>query len=515
MAGKADRAKLSLEPEGLSLEALRAFDVERPQLTLSPAARDRMARGRAVVEARIDSGTRTYGINTGFGSLADRAIGGADLAELQRRLILATAAGTGPLMGEREVRRMMLLKAAGLASGYSGARPELADALLAMLNADIVPAIPVKGSVGASGDLAPLAHMGATLIGVGEARLGGETLPAGEALRRCGLPIFTLAPKEGLAIVNGTQASTSLAISGLFSAQGVFAAAVVAGALSLEAALGQVMAFDDRLQRARGQRGQQAVAKAYCDLIAGSGLRALAEQHGRLQDPYCLRCQPQVMGACLDQMRHVASVLADEINAWTDNPMVDWETGEILYGGNFHAEPVAMAADCLAVAIAETGSMSERRIALLTDAHLSQLPAFLIKSSGLDSGFMVAQVTAASLASENKSLAHPASVDSIPTVANHEDFVSMATFAARRLEEMADNAAAIVAIELLAAAQGVELRRPARSSTELEAAISEIRARVPFYDKDRFFSPDIAAIKAMVGEGFFLASMPAAVRISG
>jgi histidine ammonia-lyase len=514
MAGKADRAKLSLEPDSLSLEALRAFDRDLPQVLLGPTARERMARGREVIEARIASGTRTYGVNTGFGSMADRSIGADDLTELQRRLIVATAAGTGPLMGEREVRRMMLLKVAALATGYSGVRPELADALIAMLNAGIVPAIPVKGSVGASGDLAPLAHMGATLMGVGEAGLGGEILPAGEALRRCGLAPVVLAPKEGLAIVNGTQASTSLAISGLFAAEAVFAAAVVAGALSLEAALGQDMAFDDRLQRARGQAGQRTVAKIYRDLIAGSPLRALARKEGRLQDPYCLRCQPQVMGACLDQMHHVAAILAAEINAWTDNPMVDWESGEILYGGNFHAEPIAMAADCLAVAIAETGAMSERRIALLTDAHLSKLPAFLVKESGLDSGFMVAQVTAASLASENKSLAHPASVDSIPTVANHEDFVSMATFAARRLEDIADNAAAIVAIELLAAAQGVELRRPARSSATLEAVVSEIRARVPFYERDRFFSPDIAAVKAMVCGGLFLARVPRELRLS-
>jgi histidine ammonia-lyase len=504
MAGRPATARLTLEPGRLGLAELRVFDRDRPQLMFGMAARERMRQGREVVEARITSGTRTYGVNTGFGSMADRSIGAADLAELQRRLIVATAAGTGPLMGEREVRRMMLLKVNALATGFSGARPELAEALIAMLNAGIVPAVPVKGSVGASGDLAPLAHMGAALIGVGEALLDGETLPAGEALRRCGLNPFVLAPKEGLAIVNGTQASASLAIAGLFAAEAVFAAAVAAGALSLEAALGQDMAFDDRLQRARGQSGQRAVAGAYRNLIAGSALRALARDQGRLQDPYCLRCQPQVMGACLDLMRHVAAILAAEVNAWTDNPMVDALTGDILYGGNFHAEPVGLAADCLALAIAETGAMSERRIALLTDAHLSKLPAFLVNETGLDSGFMVAQVTAASLASENKSLAHPASVDSIPTVANHEDFVSMAMFAARRLEDMADNAAAIVAIELLAAAQGVEFRRPARSSPKLEAVVSEIRARVPFYEQDRFFAPDIAAVKTMVRDSLFV-----------
>ncbi|MDP9137635.1 MAG: histidine ammonia-lyase, partial [Pseudomonadota bacterium] len=482
MAGKSYTASLTLGLEGLGFDTLRAFDRDRPDIRLGAAARERMARSRAVIEARISSGARTYGVNTGFGSMADRPISAADLAELQRRLIVSTAAGTGPLMGEREVRRMMLLKLNALATGFSGARPELADALIALLNAGIVPAVPVKGSVGASGDLAPLAHMGAALIGVGEVRLNGKALSAAEAIRRRGLVPFVLAPKEGLAIVNGTQASTSLAISGLFAAEAIFAAAVVAGALSLEAALGQDMAFDDRLHRARGQSGQRVVAKVYGDLIDGSAIRLIARREGRLQDPYCLRCQPQVMGACLDQMRHAAAILAAEINAWTDNPLVDAETGDILYGGNFHAEPVALAADSLALAIAETGAMSERRIALLTDANQSKLPAFLVKETGLDSGFMVAQVTAASLVSENKSLAHPASVDSIPTVANHEDFVSMATFAARRLEDMADNAAAIVAIELLAAAQGIEFRRPARSSRKLEDVVSAIRAQVPFYE---------------------------------
>ncbi len=514
MQAATGRPVLQLEPGKLDLAALRRFDREHPFVEVGPAARQQIRRGRDIVEDRIAKGIRTYGVNTGFGSLSDRSIAAADLTELQRRLIISNAAGTGALMSDETVRRMMLLKLNALATGQSGVRPELLDALLALLNAGIVPCVPAKGSVGASGDLAPLAHMGATLIGVGDARLGGEIMPATAALARSGLVPFVLEAKEGLAIVNGTQASTALAVSGLLAAEEVMSAAVVAGALSLEAALGNEMAFDDRLHVARGQPGQRTVAAAYRELLEGSGLRPVARREGRLQDPYCLRCQPQVMGACLDQIHHVAAIVSSELNAWTDNPMIDLESGDILYGGNFHAEPIAFAADNLALAIAEIGAMSERRIAMLTDAHHSKLPAFLVKETGLDSGFMVAQVTAAALASENKSLAHPASVDSIPTTANHEDFVSMATFAARRLSEMADNAAAIVAIELLAAAQGMEFRRPVRSSDTLERVLAAIRAEVPAYDEDRFFAPDIAAIKAMVGDGAFLDLVPENLRVS-
>ena len=500
---------MKLQPGRLDLSRLRTLDLNNTKIEIDDVERERITRGRDVIERRISAGTQTYGVNTGFGSMAGHTIGVDDLATLQHNLIVSNAAGTGPLMSDREVRRMMLLKLNSLATGQSGVRPALCDALLAMLNAGIVPSIPLKGSVGASGDLAPLAHMGAALIGVGEARIGNEIMPATEALARCGLKPFILAAKEGLALVNGTQASTALAIAGLFAVEDVFAAGVVAGSLSLEAALGQDMAFDDRLHRERGQSGQRVVAGFYRGLLEGSSIRALALEKGRLQDPYCLRCQPQVMGACWDVLRHVAMVLAAEINAFTDNPMVDIDTGDILYGGNFHAEPIGLAADTLALAIAEIGSMSERRIAMLTDAHHSMLPPFLVKETGLNSGFMVAHVTAASLASENKSFAHPASVDSIPTTANHEDFVSMATFAARRLEEMADNAAAIVAIELLAAAQGIEFRRPARTSSRLEEILVAIRSKAAAYNEDRFFAPDIAAMKTMVRSGFFRDCLPA------
>ncbi len=315
-------------------------------------------------------------------------------------------------------------------------------------------------------------------------------------------------------MVNGTQASTALAVAGLFAAEAVFAAALTAGALSVEAALGREMPFDARLHEARGQRGQSEVAAALRALLAGSAVRAMAAEQGRMQDPYSLRCQPQVMGACLDQLRHAAGIIGRELNAVTDNPLVFAETGEILYGGNFHAEPVGLAADGVALALSEVGSMAERRIALLTDENYSLLPAFLASDSGLDSGFMVAQVTAAALASENKSLVHPASADSIPTTGNQEDFVSMATFAARRLEDVADNAAGIVAIELMIAAQGLEFHRPARSSGALEAVVARIREFVPPYDRDRFLAPEIAAIKDLVRGGAFLDAVPAAMRLS-
>ncbi|MGE3875621.1 MAG: histidine ammonia-lyase [Parvibaculaceae bacterium] len=505
---------MHLKSGDLDLADLRRFMRDGPRLELSPEQRAQMARSRRIVDERIKSGKPTYGVNTGFGTLSSHLIGTKDLTDLQRRLVLSNAAGTGEPMRIADVRRMILLKASALARGYSGARPELAEALLALLNHDITPLVPSKGSVGASGDLAPLAHMAAALIGAGDAVHSGRVMPAAEALRLQGLEPFVLEAKEGLALVNGTQASTALAVHGLFAAEDVLASALVAGALSVEAAHGQDMAFDARLHEARGQPGQIAVARFLRSLLAGSEIRDDARQNGRLQDPYCLRCQPQVMGACLDQLRRSATVLAAEINAWTDNPMVDADSGDILYGGNFHAEPVGLAADGIALALAETGAMAERRIAMLTDAQHSRLPAFLVKETGLDSGFMVAQVTAAALASENKSLAHPASVDSIPTTANHEDFVSMATFAARRLADMADNAAAIVAIELLAACQGIEFRRPRRSSGVLEDVHARIRLLAPAYEEDRFFAPDIAAVKAFVSAGELRALLPGDIALT-
>jgi histidine ammonia-lyase len=503
-----------LKSGDLELQDLRNFARYGAELELSSEHRAAMARTRQIVEDRIGSGKPTYGVNTGFGTLSSHLIGARDLADLQRRLVLSNAAGTGEPMRVADVRRMILLKASGLARGYSGVRPELAEALLALLNHDITPLVPSKGSVGASGDLAPLAHMAAALIGTGDVIHSGRVMPAADALRLKGLEPFMLAAKEGLSLVNGTQASTALAIHGLFAAEDMLASALIAGALSVEAAHGQDMAFDARLHQARGQPGQIAIARFLRSLLADSEIRAEARLTGRLQDPYCLRCQPQVMGACLDQLRHAMTILTAEINGWTDNPMVHAESGEILYGGNFHAEPVGLTADGIALALAEIGAMAERRIALLTDAQHSLLPAFLVKEAGLNSGFMVAQVTAAALASENKSLAHPASVDSIPTTANHEDFVSMATFAARRLADMAENVGAILAIELLAACQGIEFRRPKRTSAVLEEVHARIRKLVPSYEEDRFFAPDIAAVKNFVLSGELRALLPSDIALT-
>jgi histidine ammonia-lyase len=383
-----------------------------------------------------------------------------------------------------------------LARGHSGVRPALVDALLALFNAGVTPRIPAKGSVGASGDLAPLAHLACVLIGEGEAFTSdGNIVKGAEALAMVGLEPFVLQAKEGLALLNGTQVSTALALSGLFGAEDVFASALISGALSLEAIQGSIKPFDPRIHAARGQAGQIAVAAAMLALFEGSEIVPSHADCGRVQDPYSVRCIPQVMGACLDNLTHAARVLMIEANAASDNPLVFADTGEVISGGNFHAEPVAFAADILALAIAEIGAMSERRIALLVDSNLSGLPPFLVRDGGLNSGFMIAQVTAAALASENKSLAHPASVDSLPTSANQEDHVSMATYAARRLTDMVNNTAVVVGIEAMAAAQGIELKRPLKSSALIEAEFDAIRSRVAFLDRDRYLAPDIEAMR--------------------
>jgi histidine ammonia-lyase len=444
-----------------------------------------------------------YGVNTGFGLLARTRIDDARLAELQRALVLSHSAGTGALLDDAIVRLIVALKAASLARGHSGVRWSVVEALVALANAGIVPSIPAQGSVGASGDLAPLAHLSAVLIGEGEARIDDRIVPAREALAKAGLAPVALGPKEGLALLNGTQVSTALALGGLFAAERVMAAAFVSGALSLDACLGSDTPFDPRIQAVRGHRGQIDAAAIYRALLAGSGIRESHMDCHRVQDPYSLRCQPQVMGACLDQLRHAADVLLVEANAVSDNPLVFANAGEILSGGNFHAEPVAFAADNLALAIAETGALSERRIALLMDTNMSGLPPFLVEDGGVNSGFMIAQVTAAALASENKALAFPRSVDSLPTSANQEDHVSMATNAALRLLPLAANAARIVAVELLAATQGVELRRPLATSKKLAAAVALVRARAAFWDRDRAFAPDLAALAAAVEGGAF------------
>ena len=450
----------------------------------------------------LASGQVVYGINTGFGLLANTRIKPEELELLQKSIVLSHAAGTGELMDDSTVRLMMTLKINALARGFSGIRLDVIKMLIALVNAQVYPCVPKKGSVGASGDLAPLAHMSMPLIGEGHVRYQGEVISGAAGLKIAGLEPVNLAPKEGLALLNGTQASTALALEGLFHTENLFHAAITAGAMSVEAAVGSRVPFDARIHEARGQKGQINVASAFRELLEETS--EIGDSHlecDKVQDPYSLRCQPQVMGACWDQMQHASGILVTEANGVTDNPLVFNE--DIISGGNFHAEPVAFAADNLALVIAEIGALSERRTALLIDTNLSKLPPFLVENGGVNSGFMLAQVTAAALASENKTLAHPASVDSLPTSANQEDHVSMATFAARRLMDMAENSRGIVAVELLAAAQGIDFRRPLKSSDKLETAYSIVRSKVAFYDHDRYFSPDIGEMEKVIKSGGF------------
>jgi len=498
-----------LLPGRLSLADIHAFVEAHDALVVDASTRERLVEGARSVASMVAKGEPVYGINTGFGKLAQTHIPNDQLELLQRNLILSHSVGVGPLLDDGIVRLVMLLKIASLARGYSGVRPEVVDAMVAMLNAEVYPCIPSKGSVGASGDLAPLAHMAATLLGLGSVRHKGRTMSAAEGLAIAGLAPLTLAPKEGLALLNGTQVSTALALHGLFAAENVFAAAMVAGSMSVDAAMGSDTPFDERIHELRGHLGQIECAATYRRLLKGSEIRASHLHHDtKVQDPYSLRCQPQVMGACLDVMNNAALTLITEANGVTDNPLVFPETGDSLSGGNFHAEPVAFAADQLALAIAEIGALAERRIALLIDTTISGLPPFLTAASGLNSGFMIAHVTAAALASENKSLAHPASVDSLPTSANQEDHVSMATFAARRLADMAENTATIVAIELLAAAQGIDFRRPLRSSDVLEEAHHIVRRVAPHLEGDRYLALDIEAVTPLVRDGTFVRFCP-------
>lgn len=503
---------IEISTDRLELESLAKVRVAAAPIRMTEGSRELITRCHDALTNILESGQTVYGINTGFGLLAAKRISPEDLDQLQTNLVLSHAVGTGPPLADRVVRLVLLLKIRSLAQGHSGVRLELVEMMTQLLNADALPVIPSKGSVGASGDLAPLAHMAAALIGVGQFRLKGETMLAGEALEKIGLQPIRLGPKEGLALLNGTQVSTALAIDGLLRIRHVFQSALIAGAMSVDAAMGSDTPFDARIHFSRAHLGQQQCAEIFRTLLSDSQIRKSHLDCNRVQDPYSLRCQPQVMGACHDQIQFVSGVLLDEANSVTDNPLIFPETEEVLSGGNFHAEPVALAADNLALAVAEIGALSERRIALLIDEHLSELPPFLVEQGGLNSGFMIAHVTAAALASENKSLAHPASVDSLPTSANQEDHVSMATFAARRLGDMVDNTETIVAIELLAAAQGIDFRRPLKTSRFLESIHAEIRKRVEHYDKDRFFAPDIEAIKQLITEETdFPPSIPAAI----
>jgi histidine ammonia-lyase len=492
---------LLLTPGAVPLSAWREIYFGRAA-ALDPACRPAVERSAAVVDAIVAKGEPVYGVNTGFGKLASVRIAAEDLATLQRNIVLSHAAGVGDPLPVEVVRLIMALKVASLGQGASGLRWETLAGLDACLRAELVPVIPAQGSVGASGDLAPLAHLTAALMGVGAFFVEGRIVEAEAALAGAGLAPLVLGPKEGLALLNGTQVSTALALAGLFEAERVFQAALVTGALSTDAARGSDGPFDPRIHALRRHRGQTEVAAALRGLMTGSAIR---ESHRvgdeRVQDPYCLRCQPQVMGACLDLLRQSAATLEIEANGVSDNPLVFTDTGEVISGGNFHAEPVAFAADVIALALCEIGSIAERRVAMLVDPALSGLPAFLTPRPGLNSGFMIPQVTAAALVSENKQRAHPASVDSIPTSANQEDHVSMATHGARRLLGMARNAAEVIGIELLAAAQGCDFHAPLRSSEGLERAKALLRARVPSLADDRYFAPDMAEATALVCSG--------------
>jgi len=499
-----------LTPGTLTLAQLRRFaQDESVHVVLDPEAYQAIDASAQTVANVLAQGRVVYGINTGFGLLASTRIPQDKLEDLQRRIVLSHAAGTGELLADPVVRLMLLLKINSLARGYSGIRAQVIDALLAMLNAGVYPCIPSKGSVGASGDLAPLAHLVLPLLGEGEVRVNGERMSGTAGLAKAGLMPFTLAPKEGLALLNGTQASTALAITGLFAVERVFSAAILTGATAVEAAMGSRAPFDARIHEIRGQLGQIRVAEVFRAILGdGSEIAASHANCDKVQDPYSLRCQPQVMGAVLDTMVHCSQVFEREANGVTDNPLVFTDSGDIISGGNFHAEPIAIAADSLAIAASEIGALSERRSALLIDHHLSNLPPFLVNDGGVNSGFMLAQVTAAALASENKTLAHPASVDSLPTSANQEDHVSMATFAARKLGDIAENVAGIVAIELLEAAQGLDFRRPLKASAGVERVFACVREQVAYYDQDRYFSPDINAVTQLINSGRLAELLP-------
>ena len=499
---------LTIRPGQMTLDELRQVWQQPVQIRLADAAYDAIHASAQAIEQVLARDVAAYGINTGFGLLAKKRIPAEQLAQLQRNLILSHSVGTGDALSPAVVRLIVLMKIASLARGYSGIRAEVIDTMIAVFNAGITPLIPAKGSVGASGDLAPLSHMTLAIMGEGQVLVNGERLDAKTALAQAGITPVVLAAKEGLALINGTQVSTALALQGLFMAERLYQAGVVVGAMAIDAAKGSDAPFDPRIHEVRGQAGQITSARLYRTLLTDSEIRrSHVEEDDRVQDPYSLRCQPQVMGACLDLIHNSARTLLIEANAVTDNPLIfrDQDEVNVLSGGNFHAEPVAFAADNLALAIAEIGALSERRMALLIDATLSGLPAFLVDNPGVNSGFMIAHVTAAALASENKSLAHPASVDSLPTSANQEDHVSMATFAGRRLYDMAHNTATIVGIELLAAAQGIDFHRPLRSSECLEQAHALLRMQVTRYGEDRLFAPDIEAAKMLVLNGDLVA----------
>ncbi len=499
---------LTLKPGATALAELEAVWRNQTAARLDPAARPDVEASAAMVRAAAEGESAVYGVNTGFGKLASVKIAVGDTAALQRNLVLSHCCGVGEALDAATTRLMIVLKLLSLGRGASGVRWDVIACLEAMLERGVMPVIPVQGSVGASGDLAPLAHMAAVMIGAGEAVLGSDRLPGAAALARAGIAPLTLGPKEGLALINGTQFSTACALAALFDARRNGLSAIVTGALSTDAIMGSTAPLAAEIHALRGHKGQIAVASMMRDLMEGSQIR---ESHrtgdSRVQDPYCIRCQPQVTGAAMDLLDFAATTLETEANAVTDNPLVLAATGEIVSGGNFHAEPVAFAADQIALALSEIGAIAQRRVALMVDPTLSfDLPPFLTPDPGLNSGLMIAEVTTAALMSENKHLAHPCSTDSTPTSANQEDHVSMAAHAARRLRKMNQNLSVILGVELICAAQGIEYRAPLLTSPRLRAVLARIRSDIAPLGQDRYMAPDLAAAAALVASGTLVAA---------
>ena len=493
----------------LDLADVRAALAGPIHVELTAKARGLIIRSAETVQRLLATGDAIYGVNTGFGKLAKTRIAHGDLNRLQINIVRSHSAGVGAPLDTSVVRLILLMKLNALSQGASGISITTMEALASLINADVLPVIPGQGSVGASGDLAPLAHMSLVLIGEGEAMVQGKRVAGAEALTAAGIKAVAPGPKEGLALLNGTQVSTALALTGLISAERNAAAAMLAGALSVDAVMGSDTPFDPRIHALRPHAGQVLAAGHYRRMLAGSEIRAShLKADDRVQDPYSFRCQPQVMGACLDLLAHAARTLTIEANAVSDNPLVFAEDGAVLSGGNFHAEPVAFAADIIALAVAEMGSLSERRIAALIDSTISLLPPFLIRNPGLNSGFMIPQCTAAALMSENKQMSHPASVDSAPTSANQEDHVSMATHGARRLTPMNANLARIIAIELMASAEGIDFRRPLKSSALIEEAHAAIRSKAASREEDREFSTDTEAVAGLIEAGRLVNFVP-------
>ena len=493
---------MNLNPEAIDLAALRQL-WQGTAARLDDAAMRRVSTAAASIDRIVASGETVYGVNTGFGLLANQAIPADRLAELQTNLILSHSAGLGEPLPRHVVRLMIVLKLLGLGRGFSGVRPLVIDALQSLLDRDAMPIIPSQGSVGASGDLAPLAHLISALMGYGKIDVAGTVMPAGDALKQLDMQPLALGPKEGLALINGTQASTAIALDALFGAERVLAAAIAAGALSVDALKGSAKPFDPRISALRGQPGQIRVAAAIADLLDDSEILSSHGRCGKVQDPYSFRCQPQVMGASLDLLANAARTLTVEAGAVTDNPIVFPDQDTAISGGNFHAQPVAFAADTITMALCEIGSISERRTSVLVDPKMSGLPAFLTDDPGVNSGLMIPQVTAAALVSENKGLAFPASVDSIPTSAGQEDHVSMAPIAARKACQVARNAAGIIAVELIAAAQGVDHHAPLRTSAKLQKVHATVRCHSSKFGADRYWADDMAALQAAVLAGEF------------